>query len=335
MDEEKDALEEARRPPPAPMMPLMSANCLLEEARRPPEAWDWSQIAWLTLSPFLGLGLGYLLGIVVFFAVEIISRIAGCDDTTRISARDFAFQFCRYSGGLIGVAIPIGFVIARVRAELRRKEELCLRAAREAGKELRKREEERKQREQEQLRRERERAERSRIEAQVASLAGHLSRAESNVIRAEREFSQKAYSSFWDQVELCVGELADYRNGCDALKHDSYFQQFQKMGMLGYEPSQQPKVILRITIPDGRPVAHRLLSVTRKAETNYRFASIYETRKTQRILIKGFRSVTAAVHAMESSISNTLSDFSSELLSTEDEQLRILDDIRERQKRRY
>jgi hypothetical protein len=105
-------------------------------------------------------------------------------------------------------------------------------------------------------------------------------------------------------------------------------------------PMSMPSFSLPISqLPDARPATTRLASLVRKAQKDFHFATIYEQRKTNRILIAGFGTLASAISELGDMISSSLDDLSSTLhvsldniLRKQDEQTSMLDNIQRRRK---
>jgi|GEM_PF-2624685 len=125
---------------------------------------------------------------------------------------------------------------------------------------------------------------------------------------AEREFADRAFAPFWDQIENATNRLAAY-----------YYQQVQllernaveyRQGILALRGNMPLFSDPTRQLPDARPTAARLAAVVRKAQTDFQFATIYEQRKTNHILVQGFGTLAAAIYSLGNMISSSLSDLS-------------------------
>jgi hypothetical protein len=162
---------------------------------------------------------------------------------------------------------------------------------------------------------------------------------------AEREFAESAFAPFWDQVENATRKLAEYEWKLRELERlaTAYQQAAPKYGL--------PSLTLPpIQIPDARPVAARLTGKVRKAQRVFHFASIYEQRKTNAVLVDGFSTLSSAISDLGSMLSGTIEELAHTVDSSTDrllvqmssadaanrhyekQSLRMLDDIRRGEK---
>ena len=61
-------------------------------------------------------------------------------------------------------------------------------------------------------------------------------------------------------------------------------------------------------LPDARPTAQRLAVVVRKAQKDFHFATIFEQRKTNKILVAGFSTLASAIYEIGDAISYSLNN---------------------------
>jgi hypothetical protein len=66
-------------------------------------------------------------------------------------------------------------------------------------------------------------------------------------------------------------------------------------------------------VPAGQPIADRLRGVVRKGQTSFQFATIYEQRRTNQILIAGFVTLGDALERLRTQIANDLGDLQTRL----------------------
>jgi Skp family chaperone for outer membrane proteins len=141
----------------------------------------------------------------------------------------------------------------------------------------------------------------------LESLPEEIKIAESALGRAEDEFSDGAFAPFWDAVENAVTHLARFDNGIKEILSNSDRYK-QKKTELDTTP---PAFKLNInTLPDASSTADRLRSIVRQAQKNFHFATIYEQRKTNQILVQGFQSLGEALSEMTYRIESSMDAFS-------------------------
>ena len=134
---------------------------------------------------------------------------------------------------------------------------------------------------------------------------------EKHLALAEKEFNDGVFAPFWDAIENTIWHMSEYGNLANRLR-DSV-----RKYRAGVESIQQPmpKIDDAIgSIPDASPLAEkRLREIIRRAQGNFHFASIYEQRKTNSILAKGFANLKEAIEFIGASISSSVDSLSNEL----------------------
>lgn len=103
---------------------------------------------------------------------------------------------------------------------------------------------------------------------------------------------------------------------------------------LDKEYSGQVKLcVLPGTLPDLQGTAKRLATTVRMAQRNFEFSTIYEQRKTNKLLYEGFRNLGDAIYSLGDRITDSLNDLSrnldsslSDIISATNENSRIIGD---------
>ncbi len=128
--------------------------------------------------------------------------------------------------------------------------------------------------------------------------------------KAQDEFAANVFAPFWDQVEKATNNLAAYHRNIRILSQTAVSYKKQSSGL---RPAVQAFPISVGILPDARQTASRLASIVRKAQQNFQFATIYEQRRTNKLLYEGFRSLGDAIYSMGSEITSSLNDLSNQL----------------------
>ena len=171
---------------------------------------------------------------------------------------------------------------------------------------------EKKERQEEERRRRREvQRRKDDLNSKCRKLAKLVSEASTHLDKAEREFEERAFVPFWDEVEYAINKLTAYHKRVKNLEHDAteYALGDSVLGMS--EPD-----MLEGELPDARPVAVRLSKVVRQAQRDFEFAMIYEQRKTNQLLYAGFGTLASAIDSMQSLIDDALEDLATSLNTT-------------------
>ncbi len=140
------------------------------------------------------------------------------------------------------------------------------------------------------------------------SLPRHLSFAEKHLDQAETDFADGAFAPFWDSIENAAKELAQFVQVVGEINyHSSRYTDFVKK----YEGTPPQFPVSRWTISKlgvGTTTAERMKPIVRAAQRNFHFATIYEQRKTNQILLAGFTSLANALAQMTFQITARIDD---------------------------
>ncbi len=141
--------------------------------------------------------------------------------------------------------------------------------------------------------------------ALVQELPELLKKASGSLKRAQYEFSDSAFSPYWDCIEKATKYLASFNNNIQDIENNAkqYYQRLQTVMEKNTFPSFFPE---QAVFPDASPVINELNTVIRPGLTNYQFANIWEQRKTQKILIRGFNTLGDSISNMALSISSSI-----------------------------
>ena len=153
-------------------------------------------------------------------------------------------------------------------------------------------------------------------EATVAEIKTQIADADVALGEAEHEFAEGAFAPFWDAVERAANQLAQSDTGINSIIQHSktYGAQVARL-----DSSPPPFSIAINTLPDTTRVVSRMRLIVKAAQKDFHFATIYEQRKTNKILIAGFTNLADTLSQiggrLESSISE-LTDSMSEIADT-------------------
>lgn len=140
--------------------------------------------------------------------------------------------------------------------------------------------------------------------------------AETYLNQAEVDFSDGAFAPFWDSIEKATKSLSYFVKGIQLIKEKS--SQYTKV--LGEHEGVPPQFpLLKQSIEKlgvGTATAKRMDSIVRSAQCNYHFASIYEQRKTNQILVAGFTNLANALEKMTWTIKDSITDLATSVGET-------------------
>ena len=140
----------------------------------------------------------------------------------------------------------------------------------------------------------------------AATLQGLTLDSERALNRAEVEFAEGAFAPFWDAVEKAANCLAAFNNTVEQINLNSGL--YRTLSATLKRPASDFRI--GITLPDARRTADRMRNIVRAAQKNFQFASIYEQRKTNQLLVKGFSSLGQAISDLGDRLDSSLQAYS-------------------------
>lgn len=141
----------------------------------------------------------------------------------------------------------------------------------------------------------------------IRGLPGEVDQAEQGCIRAEREFADGAFAPFWDAVEDAVTHLARFDSGIQRIR-TSRTSYDTKVGSLDSAPP--PFTVDANALPNAIRSADRLRRIVREAQRDFQFSSIFEQRKTNRLLVSGFANLGEALRDVRYSLESSIEELS-------------------------
>lgn len=140
------------------------------------------------------------------------------------------------------------------------------------------------------------------------SMPVEVETAEKYLDQAEVDFSEGAFAPFWTSVEKATLALARFDENVSKIERNSSKYVDLVKGYRGRSP------VFSIS-PDSTPklkiafeTSKRMSEIVRKAQRNFEFSLIYEQRKTNQILVAGFRSLAQALEEMTWRITSSIDD---------------------------
>lgn len=133
---------------------------------------------------------------------------------------------------------------------------------------------------------------------------------------AASEFTEGAFAPFWDAIERATKEIAYYHKYIETISRNAISY---KSDSDSYSIAVPPFRLPARELPDARPTVTRLQTLVRAAQKDFHFATIYEQRKTNKILVEGFSTLGSALYSLGDVISSSLSELSTNLRTSLDE----------------
>ncbi|MDB4914695.1 MAG: hypothetical protein JWM95_2339 [Gemmatimonadetes bacterium] len=138
------------------------------------------------------------------------------------------------------------------------------------------------------------------------SMPEHLRITERHLDQAEADFAEGAFAPFWDSVERAANTLGGFDErvrqiGNNASRYGELVKQFKST------PPRfplAPEAVAKLSI--GTATAERMKSIVRYAQRNFQFATIYEQRKTNQLLVAGFTGLAQALEQMTFRITSSI-----------------------------
>lgn len=121
-----------------------------------------------------------------------------------------------------------------------------------------------------------------------------LEEVENQLDIAEFEFNDGAFAPFWDAIENTINLLSQFDASVVAVVRN--YHTYENV-VSNY---QGGKSITQFTVdvdrfPDPNKSSKRMIEIVRRAQKDFQFATIYEQRKTNKLLASGFASLADAI----------------------------------------
>lgn len=130
------------------------------------------------------------------------------------------------------------------------------------------------------------------------SLPKLLASAEKHLDQAEVDFADGAFAPFWNSIEEAAKTLGSFDEGIHHIKDNlsKYSELIRKYDDTPPQFSLAPQSVAKLSV--GTATAERMKAIVRTAQRNFQFATIYEQRKTNQILVAGFTNLAEALDRM-------------------------------------
>jgi hypothetical protein len=131
--------------------------------------------------------------------------------------------------------------------------------------------------------------------------------------QAEAEFTERAFAPFWTAVETAANCLASVDEAVREMgrKRKSYCADVSQL-----DSSPPPFEVAVSSLSNVVGIADRMHGIVRAAQKDFQFATIFEQRKTNQLLVHGFGSLASALVEMSSRLENSLSALEWELFDS-------------------
>ena len=159
----------------------------------------------------------------------------------------------------------------------------------------------------------------------LESLPGWVVSAETDLDQAEVDFAEGAFAPFWSSVERAALALAAFYESVQRLESNSCEYIELRTSCKGQVPAFSVSCGSTARMKVATMTSHRMHGIVRRAQRDFQFAVIYEHRKTNQILVAGFRNLAQAVDEMASRIAESIDSLTTSIdrmSATLDESLR-------------
>jgi len=128
-----------------------------------------------------------------------------------------------------------------------------------------------------------------------AAVADRAWAADSALNRAEIDFADRAFAPFWDAVEEAANALAYIDEAVQEISEacSRYWDDARQL-----DAPLPPFVVSTAILPDITGIVERMRGAVHVAQRDFQFATIYEQRKTNELLVTGFGTLAWAIAEM-------------------------------------
>jgi methyl-accepting chemotaxis protein len=138
-----------------------------------------------------------------------------------------------------------------------------------------------------------------------------LASAEEYLDRAENDFGDGAFAPFWDSVEKAAGALGGFEEGVRKIEQNSRRYVDLVKQYRGEAPSFAVSRNAAPRLGIASETSKRMSEIVRKAQRNFEFSLIYEQRKTNQLLVAGFKNLAQALEGMSWRITTSIDELRS------------------------
>lgn len=160
----------------------------------------------------------------------------------------------------------------------------------------------------------------------IQSLPKLLADAQLAVDAAARDYSERAFGPFWDNIERAASNLAAFNASAKRIYVST--GEYQEI-LKGRKHNFPPLVVRQQELPDPIPIAERFKQMVRTAQRDYEFSVIWEHRKTREVLIQGFGSLAEAVEGLSWTLEDSMVNLKNTISESSDKIVREQRKMRE------
>lgn len=149
-------------------------------------------------------------------------------------------------------------------------------------------------------------------------IPGWLSGINDDLNDARDAFNENLYAPFWDNIEQAMSSIDSYYDCVDGLRE---LVEYYTECTVEYRPREGEiisfPVNLKVVSAFNKitELEAKMQDIIRPAQSNIDFASIYEMRRTNQILVAGFQNLSSAISGLGNTLSEQLSLLNNEIYS--------------------
>lgn len=145
------------------------------------------------------------------------------------------------------------------------------------------------------------------LQKDSALLAGNLSdllgKADRGLELAENEFKEGVFAPFWDAVQSVANDLAMFNRDVHRMID---CRERHKAALTELGESEPDFGLALELLPDATHTLERMRAIVRRAQKEPNFATIYEMRQHNKLLVEGFSSLGNALENLASTIEGSM-----------------------------
>ena len=142
-----------------------------------------------------------------------------------------------------------------------------------------------------------------------------LTKAETLLDRSENDFAEGVFAPFWDSVENATMQLGHYDNNVNRIFEAAEQYTVLLTGYKGTPPFFPIDLGAVRAMAAASTTTERLKVIVRNGQSNFQFATIFEQRKTNQLLVAGFTNLAQALNGMSNRIENSIDRLSDRVSS--------------------
>jgi hypothetical protein len=150
-------------------------------------------------------------------------------------------------------------------------------------------------------------------QAKMSALPPLVTEACTRLEQADHEYRENAYAPFWSAIEAAAIALATYEGYIEDVGRnaDEYAKctAMIRADLPAFDLGERE-------LPSVAAPLERMRYLVRAAQTDFPFATIYEQRKTNQLLVAGFQTLEQAIWQLGDRFDSSLETFSRSLAST-------------------